>query len=161
MTTTETIVRASATILNITTLHAGDVYKRLEKATSYAREKLVIGRVLSVMHNGTEAALTALESTVASSDAPTIVAHGVGADLALFTCEPAEWVAHMADVRTTQRRKIERLESDLDDARRVMATIEEQIALPATAPATETLAERDARVAAEARAAASTETPTA
>jgi len=159
MTTTETIVRASATIVNITTLHAGDVYKRLEKARQYTAEKLVIGRVLSVMHNGTEAALTALESTVATADEPTIVAHGVGADLALFACEPDEWVAHMADVRTGARRKVERLERDLDDARRVLATIEAQMELPATAPTVETMPERDARLAAEALAAA--ETPTA
>lgn len=146
-TNTETLVRASATIVNITTLHAGSVYKRLEAATSYAREKVVVGRVLSVMHNGTEAAITALESTIAEAETPKIVAHGMGAKLALFAATPEEWSAHMADVLTEQRRRVERAERDLTDATRVLKTVEEQIALPV--------------IPAETEAASLTETPTA
>lgn len=133
---TETVVRASATIVNITTLAPGDVYKRLEKATSYTREKVVMGRVLDVMHNGTEAALTALESTIAETEPPRIVAHGVTAELALFAATPEEWSAHMADVRTDQALRVERYERELAEARQKLRVIDEQIALPATAPAT-------------------------
>jgi len=87
--TTANLVRASAEVVTILTLRKGDVYRRLYKP-AYAPERMVYGVVQSIDHNGTNAAITALE--FGPDTAPERAVFGTTMELNLFatTVEEAQ-----------------------------------------------------------------------
>jgi hypothetical protein len=114
---TTQLVRASAEVVTITSLKAGDVYKRIE--TLYTGEaNLRFGVVQSVMNNGTESAFTALEVR------PDFVGVAVESKvydgskpIALFAATPDEVGVVVSEAREAIARKVAAAEKALTEAR--------------------------------------------
>jgi len=131
-TTTETLVRASAEVTRITTLREGDVYKRLETSGG---DKLLLGMVTEILHNGEEAAIIAVEygaewSGVQVSRKVFSTERG----LAIFPMSADEWGAAMGDLVPVAQRKLREAEKALLDARELVAAVEKATTLAATTP---------------------------
>ena len=94
---TRQLIEASAEIITITRLQAGDVYKRIEEG-GYG-SPLRFGIVQSVMNNGAESAFTALEFTpnYGSVNAE-IKVFSAGKPIAIFAAMPAEVQEHCNQV---------------------------------------------------------------
>lgn len=115
---TNTLVQASATVVTVTTLVAGDVYKRLNDQ-AYGGDALVFGIVESVMHNGTDAAITAIEwSSTYGTASVALKTFATNTDLKLFPATPAEVEAHLAEVQDAANRTVKTHEDALATARR-------------------------------------------
>ena len=114
---TETIIRASAQIMRITELHAGDVYKRLE--TSGMESNLVFGIVTDVMSNGEDAAVVATEISK-SYYGPTVRELKIFTTLsnvAIFPATPEEIAQRFAEYREEMGKKVAEAQKALDKAR--------------------------------------------
>lgn len=109
---TQHLVQASADVITITTLRAGDVYKRLQKR--YNDEYFaVIGVVQSVDNNGTDTMISAIEI---GDDAVTLKVFGTNTEMAIFAATPDE-VAHVAaEVKRTLTSRVESYERQLAEA---------------------------------------------
>jgi hypothetical protein len=95
---TTNLVQASADVVRITTLTAGDVYKRFD-TPSYGGPDLLFGVVQDVLNNGTTVVITAVEySNQGVSVVAKMKVFGPGTDLALFAATPAEVGAHLGEV---------------------------------------------------------------
>lgn len=118
MSTTESLVRASAEVVTITTLRKGDVYRRLYKP-AYAPERMVFGVVLSIDHNGTNAAITALE--FGPDTAPERAVFGTTIELNIFatTVEEAQQAFREIEAKAEATLKTKKRELD-----REMETLE-------------------------------------
>jgi len=123
MSTTANLVRASAEVVTILTLRKGDVYRRLY-TPSYSPERMVYGVVLSVDHNGTNAAITALEFSKANGVEQ--VVFGTQTELNVFatTVDEAreafrEIEEKQEGVVKTKRRELSREQEVLDSIYRV------------------------------------------
>lgn len=129
---TTTIIQASAKVVTITQLRTNDVYKRID-STSYGAPsdpKIVFGIVQDVMHNGTDAAFTALELTTTYLEVvPALKVYKAGTDVALFAATPAEVTHHFDDLRATSQRKLDAAQQALAAAEashdRVVEVIEQ------------------------------------
>lgn len=135
---TTQIVQASAEVVTIARLTPGDVYKRVE--TDYAGQAtLRFGIVESVMNNGTDSAVSAVEFkpeysgvTVASK----VIA--AGADIAIYPATPAEVENHLEEVRKALQTAVESAQRALTEAQAKQAHVNGVIAAHAvlTAPLT-------------------------
>ncbi len=135
--TTRHLVEASATVVTVTNLKRGDVYKRLVESSASGDSKLQIGIVSDVLHNGEAAAISALEYV---SDYA-----GVRTEPKVFKTEdaPLIFAAHAEEVRGIigdmigdQQRKIRNLENDLAKLRGVLGELERLSGVELTDPTT-------------------------
>ena len=104
---TSQLVKAEAEVVTIVSLRRGDVYKRLEAATTYRSDQIKYGVVTEIAHNGEDAFIAAVEFS--ADDYTGELARKVfstGANLNLFACEPAEYIAAAADLKNAIQRKI-------------------------------------------------------
>ena len=117
---TKTLVEASADIITITSLKAGDVYKRLEK--SYSGYSVNYGVVTSVLHNGTDAAILAIEwkGSFREITAESKV-FGTDDDIKVFAAEPAEVREHLDEVKRAGEQAIRKAQKDEEEAREALA----------------------------------------
>lgn len=122
---TRSIIEASATVITITRLKAGDVYKRLEPTSE---PPLVFGIVQDVLHNGTDAAITAIEITSGYQGVSArLRVFEMAKDLALFAATPSELGAESERWIADGRRRLATAEKAVLDAdeqlERLMATL--------------------------------------
>ena len=94
-----TLIQPTAEIVSITTLKKNDVYKRLNELYGNSYD-LVFGVVLDVMHNGTDAAITALEFSVDTGNVkPVFKVFGTNADIKIFPAVADEVRMHFSELR--------------------------------------------------------------
>jgi hypothetical protein len=134
------IIRASAEVVTITALAPGDVYKRVD-TTSYSGEsKLQFGIVQSVMNNGEDAAVSALEfSADYSGITPALKVYDGSQPVAIYPATPDEVRLHLDDVTKAADDAVEKARRSLADAEAKAAMVRDTLATHAaslTAPAT-------------------------
>lgn len=113
---TASIIKASAQIVRITELTAGDVYKRLEKSSYGDGDTLYMGIVTDVLHNGEEAAITACEFKPTYNDLEVKFRTWSGErDLALFPANPSELEVYLGDITSSLDRTIAVKERELGE----------------------------------------------
>ena len=143
---TSTLIEASATVVTITTLKAGDVYKRLDDGT-YSTAPLVFGIVESVMHNGSDAVLTAIEWGANYGAAEVkLKTFGTNADLKLFPATPGEIESHLAEVQASADRAVKVAADQLADRERTQSRVADLRGRIATGGQALTAAATSARV---------------
>src|SRR5690242_13776997 len=104
---TQQIIEASADVLTIVTLKQGDVYKRVIEASQFESSKLQFGIVTSVMHNGHEGAIAAIEYGMDYSGLQVkTVVMTTGSDIAIYPATPPEVAEHLAQIRQTVERRV-------------------------------------------------------
>lgn len=120
------MIRASADILTITTLSPGNVYKRIEQPGAYAGGEPVLrfGVVQSVMNNGEDSAVTALEFTADYSGvAAALKVFDGGKPVAIFPATPDEITQHLADLTERAERDLKSAEDTLQSKRDALARV--------------------------------------
>lgn len=126
---TKTLIEASAEVLTITRLKAGDVYKRVVPSPYGSGEStLKLGVVTSIMNNGEEAAFTSLELTPSFSGvtADTKVFHA-GQSVQIFPATPEEIQAHCLDVQTGADKAVSKATEDLNAAKATQQLVGQMI----------------------------------
>jgi hypothetical protein len=125
---TTTLVQASADVVTIVNLRAGDVYKRLEESTYGEKYTLHFGVVQDVMHNGEDAVITAIEfPTQWNGVEAKIKLFGSDADLKVFEATPAEVTSHFAEVREGSLRAVKTKADELAKAEAIHRQVEGMI----------------------------------
>lgn len=109
---TQTLVRASADVVTITTLRPGDVFKRLEKAWDN-KWRAIYSVVQTVDSNGEDAMVTALELV---GDEIKLTVFGTDADLRIFAATPEEIGQAFADAEESVSRTLDQARQGLDRA---------------------------------------------
>lgn len=90
------LIEASADVITITRLKAGDVYKRIDGGA------IKFGIVQTIMHNGSEGAFSALEISPGYQSVNAVnKVFETGGESALFTCTPEEFAVHITEIRKT------------------------------------------------------------
>lgn len=127
-----TLVQASATIVTVVNLKEGDVYKRMEKMYDKTFE-LKFGVVTSVMSNGEDVGVTAIEFDGAkySNLTASIKVFGSNSEVSIFAAEPDEVSIHfdkliefgIADLNA-KRAEITKTEEILDQIYKVKHSAE-------------------------------------
>lgn len=113
---TQSIVRASAQTITITTLTQGDVYKRLiEQSYSADKYRAVVGIVQSVDFNGEDAMISALE---VSDGKVEMKVFGNDADLKIFSVSTDEATVLINDQQQTIENKVKSAREALGQAER-------------------------------------------
>lgn len=118
------IIRASADVLTITTLAPGNVYKRVEEG--YQGEAILrFGVVQSVMNNGADAAVTALEYApdYTKGVTATLKVFTGARPAAIFPATPEEVTAHLADITRAANEAVTAAEKDLAAKRAVLRAV--------------------------------------
>lgn len=135
-----TLVQPSANIVHVVNLKRGDVYKRLDTQYASSATSVVFGVITDVMHNGTDAALTALEMTpkgYGSDKLPKLNSFGTAEQPAIFEAHPEEVADALREARQQSDEQIRQARHRLADAEAVAATVERIVAgLALTAPDT-------------------------
>jgi hypothetical protein len=120
---TQTLVQASADVISITHLSKGDVYKRLEKEFNN-NYKMMFGVVMDVMHNGEDAAISALEF---QDSYPEVKAEqktfGTDSDLKIFSTNPEEVQAHVDDLKDSARRNVKERREQLERSETTLSNL--------------------------------------
>jgi hypothetical protein len=95
-----TLVQASAQIVTVLGLREGEVYKRLEPKSTYKEAKLYFGKITSVMNNGQESAIVALEYE-AGFRAVTVTrkVYSGDSEIQLFPASVEEFQSHIEELR--------------------------------------------------------------
>jgi hypothetical protein len=125
---TASLVQASADVVTIVNLRAGDVYKRLEENTYGEKYQLHFGVVQDVMHNGEDAVITAIEFPAQWNGVEAkIKVFGTGSDLKLFEATPEEVTAHFAEVREASQRSVKTKADELSKAEATHRQVEGMI----------------------------------
>lgn len=122
---TTQMIRNSAEVLTIVSLAPGDVYKRVEE-TSYDGAKIRFGVVQSVMNNGTDAAVTAIELTPALP-ASVVAAQKVftgSKPEAIFPATPDEVTAHLEALLDAAQKAVARATEEQEKAQRQYALVQ-------------------------------------
>lgn len=138
---TQQLVRTTATVVRIMELEPGNVYKRLIKK-SYVTEgtspyEIKLGVVQSVLNNGEETALTALEFEVSyGSIKPEIRAFGEDSDLQIFEATPAEVETYFEDLRAEADRMVNSADAALRKAEQTQRAVEVATQTALSAPKT-------------------------
>lgn len=112
------VVQASATIVTITKLSPGDVYKRLDE--NYSGARLIFGVVQSVLNNGAEAAISAIEYETEYSSEGVVAKSKVfnaAKEVAIFAATPDEISTHIDELIERAQRYLETKERDVAKAR--------------------------------------------
>lgn len=104
------LIKPSSTVVQITEIGKGDIYKRLEESP-YSETKVVYGVVIDVLNNGEQSSLVTLEfSPVAySSDikAVTKVFSGTSS-VAIFPAQEDEYRLALSEAIDAQSREVEK-----------------------------------------------------
>lgn len=140
---TTTLVQATADVVTIVSLKAGDVYKRLEKDYANAYE-MKFGIVQDVLHNGEDAVITALEFTASYTGVePKFKVFGTDTDLKLFAAQPEEVRQHFDEIMEAAEKAVETAEKELAKKRelfvRVTDLVQREAGRVLTAPTTNAL----------------------
>lgn len=107
------LVKASAQIITITELSAGDVYQRLEGSSD-----LRYGVVTQVLHNGEDAVIQSLEmKTDYYGVTPEIKTFGTDSDVKIFPADPLNVRMHLDETARRNDEALVRAEKALDEAR--------------------------------------------
>jgi len=127
----QNIIQPAATIIRITEVKPGDVYQRLVKATySGDKDKVVFGMVMSVLVNGEDAAITAIEFTApmyGGTMEPEIKVFANGTDMALFPATVKEWNTHMSGALAKQTKEVEKAEATAERQRAVLVQMQDAL----------------------------------
>lgn len=108
------LIEPNATVVQITKVSVGDVYKRLHEA-QYTQPRIVFGVITDVLNNGKDCSLVALEF------GPSAYSQDIQAqsqvftnktELALFPATVEEYKAALADAIEVQTKIVERAELD-------------------------------------------------
>lgn len=126
------IIQASADVLTITRLAPGNVYKRVGETGYNGEPTLRFGVVQSVMNNGTDAAVVALEyeRDYSTGVAVKMAVFNGGRPAALFPATPEEVTAHLDDLQQAAERKVTEATAALvkaQEAAAVVAQVREQV----------------------------------
>lgn len=123
---TRQIIEASADVLTIVTLKKGDVYKRVVEASTFESSRLQFGIVTSVMHNGEDGAIAAIEYGISYSglDVQQIVMT-TGSDIAIYPATVEEVREHLSQIRQTLDRKVKEATDAVEKATMLRADCEE------------------------------------
>jgi hypothetical protein len=133
------MIRTSAEVLTITRLEPGNVYKRV--VTDYTgTASLRFGVVQSVMNNGADAAVTAIEfaPNLAGSVASEIKVFDSSAVAAIFPATPDEISAHFIELEERVEREVAAAEKALEDKHLTRQRVQELVSMAATITAPET-----------------------
>lgn len=144
---TKNLIQASATITRVTELKVGDVYKRLEES-SYSSAKIKFGVVTGTLHNGDDAAITAIEYETHHSDGMNaeIKVFGTSDDLKIFPSTREEFETHVADLIGSTQRAVRDAEKKLEKAKQTRTVAESLLGMSVQVP---TIADTAAPVLAE------------
>ncbi|MBL3699272.1 hypothetical protein [Leucobacter luti] len=144
---TKNLIQASATITRVAELKVGDVYKRLEES-SYSGAKLKFGVVTGTLHNGDDAAITALEYEEAYSDGMNVElkVFGTSDDLKIFPSTREEFETHVAGLIGSTQRAVRDAEKKLEKAKQTRDVAESLLGMSVQVP---TIADTAAPVLAE------------
>lgn len=140
---TATLVQATADVVTVLSLKAGDVYKRLEKQ-SYSEQYVIrFGVVQDVIHNGEDAVITAMEFEASYSGVePKFKVFGTDSDLKLFAAQPDEVRQHFDEIIEASLKSVDKAEIEFrkqqDVANRVAELVDRVNDQTLTAPATTT-----------------------
>lgn len=127
------MIRNSAEVLTITTLSPGNVYKRVEETSYTSGPVLRYGVVQSVMNNGEDSAVTALEYAADYNGTTAQVRVFTGSvPVAIFPATPEEVTQHLEELRSSAQKALARAEDEvtakkasLDAVERMAATVGE------------------------------------
>jgi hypothetical protein len=121
------LIKPNATVVQITEIGVGDIYKRLEQP-SYGEPKIVCGTVTQVLNNGEVASLVAIEFTMEGYgqqvDA-TIKVFNDKTDVALFPVTVDEFRAYLDKAIEKQQKAIEQAERGLQVQRSLLESMRE------------------------------------
>lgn len=121
---TETLIKATATVINLVSLEEGNVYVRIDDSNSYSGDKIKYGVVTQVLHNGETAVITALEhSTTYSGVEVTRKVFQTGDDLKIFHCTVTAWETHAANLAEIVQRQVRDAEKALEKAQELQAQV--------------------------------------
>jgi len=121
---TKTLVQATANIVTIVNLAEGDVYKRITKSDYERDYKMFMGVVTSVMHNGEEAAITAIEFEEEYSRVNVKnKIFAADSEMQLYSTTPEEVSAHLGTLAKLAREDVKRKATELADAEGVVQRI--------------------------------------
>lgn len=121
------IIRASAEVLTITHLAPGNVYKRVEEiGYGSTGPTLRFGVVQSVMNNGEDAAVTALEYQTDYSEGAkaTLRVFNGSTPAAIFPATPDEVTAHLDEILRSAAAAVTRAEDDLTKKRAALEAVQ-------------------------------------
>lgn len=109
-----TVIKQAAEISVITSISAGDIYKRLE-TPSYGGPRVVLGIVTDVLQNGEQAAVTAIEFIPPEYGAvePKMVTFAGDAEVSIYPVARQEFVSLIAALEERQASIVETAERDL------------------------------------------------
>lgn len=123
--TTRHLVEASASVVAITKLSRGDVYKRLTKESYQNTYDIRFGIVTDVLANGTDVAITALEFEDSYTESKTAMkVFGGDSELQLFACDPSELSSHFDGLRAAANRRTEDYRNRLHKEEAFMAHLD-------------------------------------
>jgi len=115
---TAAFVRDTAEVVRVISLQPGDVYKRVITSNYGGEAELRFGVVQSIMSNGDDSALTALEFTASYSGVkPDIKVWSTEQDLSLFAATPAEILEHFQTLNEAADKAVRDAERALAEAR--------------------------------------------
>lgn len=137
-----TLIEASAEVTRIVTLKPGDVYKRLPDQGTYDtnKEKLRFGVIQSVLNNGTDTAITAIEFVADyRSISPEVKTFRGNGDLAVWAATPAEITIHLGEVLEAARAAVVDAERALAGKQSMLAAVESTFSGRASLTAPETV----------------------
>lgn len=119
---TRQLIEASATVITITSLKRGDVYKRIEDTPDYGAgsgPSLRFGVVTDVLNNGEDSAFTAVELTPTYNGVESrLRVFTAGKPAALFAATPEEFEQHTKLLQAAADRAVQ-------SARETLAKAEE------------------------------------
>lgn len=123
----QSIIQPSATVVRVTEVAKGDVYKRLDTPT-YGTEKMVFGVVTDVLHNGEDTGLVAMEFNpvgYGGAVAPTLKVFKGDAEVALFPATVEEYLTELGRATEQHRRAVDTAAKELAAMQAVLTTMED------------------------------------
>ena len=136
---TKTLIKADATVMTILTLSENDVYLRLHEDNTYNESQLKYGVVTSVLHNGADAVITAIEywkPAYGNSINADIKVFKGNDDLKLFRADPVTFLTHLNELEDAMAKEIKEKEDELERKRDLAARVHALNDLPIVAAPT-------------------------
>lgn len=122
---TATLIHQTAEKVTIAQLTKGDVYKRLEPKTTYTAEKIVIGVITDVLHNGVTAVVQATEFDGTYGEIePKQKVFGPDTDLILFPAQPEDIEDHYAGIVKAAQNEVEKAERIVSQKQAILTHVE-------------------------------------
>ncbi len=124
---TASFVTASAQVTRITELVKGDVFKRLEEGYG-GTDEIVFGVVMDVLHNGEDAAISAMEFKPSYSDLTVSLKTYAGKrDLKIFPATQDELKIYLEDAEKQCDRQVEAKRKELFNAEATAKRVKELV----------------------------------